>query len=282
MFGERIAFSNHALRVDSNPRNFIKDIFKVGGEMSVNWNLWHGCTKKSEGCMHCYVYRMDARFERDASVVTRTQALNEPIKKNRKGEYKHKSGQVVYTCFTSDFLLEQADEWRKDAWEIIRQRPDLNFFFITKRIERFEQCKPEDWGEGWDNVVVGVTCENQKRADERLPIFKALPIKHRMIICEPLLENIDLEKYLDDTIGQVIVGGESGEEARPCDFDWVQNIQQQCKRKNVTFHFKQTGARFKKDGKLYRIYRKDQFSQARKAGLDFRSKRKVRCKAECV
>ncbi len=239
--------------------------------MAVGWNLWHGCHKISEGCRHCYVYRRDAKCERDASQVFKTQNFNLPIKKDRQGNYKVKSGELVWTCFTSDFLLADADEWRTEAWDIIRQRSDLHFLFITKRIDRFEQCIPDDWGDGWENVTVCCTCENQEMADYRLPIFKRIKAKHKIIINEPLLGPINLEGYLDDTIEQVVVGGESGNDARICDYDWVLDICRQCMEKKVSFHFKQTGAFFKKDGRLYRILRQFQHRQARKAGINYSS-----------
>lgn len=177
--------------------------------MENTWNPWHGCHKKSEGCKNCYVYRIDKRYERDASIITRNKNFNSPIQKNKKGEYKIKPKTLIYTCFSSDFLLEDADTWREEAWNIIRERKDCNFLFITKRIERFKKCAPPDWKKGWDNVIIACTCENQKRADERLPIFLSLPIKHKIIVCEPLLENINLSRYLTNEIKEVIVGGES-------------------------------------------------------------------------
>lgn len=238
--------------------------------MAVNWNLWHGCHKISEGCKYCYVYRGDARRERDSSQVFKTQNFDLPIKKNRKGEYKVPSGEFVWTCFTSDFLLEDADEWRKDAWDMIRQRSDLRFFFITKRIDRFEKCVPADWGEGWENVIVCCTCENQKMADYRLPIFKSAKIKHKLIIAEPLLGPIDFSKYLDKSIEQVMVGGESGTEARVCDYEWVLAIRKQCVEKGVAFQFRQTGALLRKDGRIYKILRPFQHRQAYKAGINYK------------
>jgi len=238
--------------------------------MSAEWNLWHGCTKKSEGCVNCYVYRRDAKYDIDSSVVKKNKAFLLPIEKNRKGEYKVKSGELIYTCFTSDFFLEEADEWRKEAWDIIRERKDCRFLFITKRIERFNVSLPDDWNDGYDNVTICCTCENQKRADERLPIYKSLPIKHKMIICEPLLEKIDLEKYLDSSIEKVVVGGESGEEARPCNYEWVLDIRRQCINKDVPFYFKQTGAKLIKDDKMYRVLRKFQHSQAMRANINYR------------
>lgn len=93
----------------------------------------------------------------------------------RGGEYKLQPGTMVYTCFTSDFLLEDADAWRPEAWAMMRARADLVFLFITKRIDRFAEALPPDWGDGYPNVVVGCTVENQAMAEYRLPIFGMRP-----------------------------------------------------------------------------------------------------------
>ena len=83
---------------------------------------------------------------------------------------------MVYLCFSTDFLIEEADSWRGECWSMIRERQECTFLFLTKRIERFMDCIPDDWGEGYDNVVVCCTIENQKNADKKLSIFKMLPI----------------------------------------------------------------------------------------------------------
>jgi len=238
--------------------------------MSVTWNPWHGCKKISTGCKNCYVYRIDGRHGRDSSIVEKTLSFDLPVKKRRDGEYKIPSGEDIYTCFSSDFFLEDADPWRPEAWAMIKERHDCKFLIITKRIHRFTVGLPEDWCEGYENVTICSTVENQDRADFRLPILREAPIKHKMIICEPLLEKINLIDYLGDWVEEVVVGGESGNEARICDFEWVMDIQKQCLQKDVPFHFKQTGARFVKDGHLYRISRMLQHQQAVKAGIDYK------------
>jgi len=232
------------------------------------WNPWHGCRKISEGCRHCYVYRRDESVGRDASAVAKTLSFTLPLKRMRNGEYKIPPGSDVFTCFTSDFFLEEADGWRVEAWNMIRIRTDLHFSIITKRIVRFAECLPADWGEGYKNVTIGCTVENQQQADIRLSVFLKAPIQNRFIICEPLLERIELEQYLAPSISSVIVGGESGRGARVCDYDWVLDLRRQCIAKKIPFHFKQTGARFRKNGKIYRIPRPDQHTQAARAGID--------------
>jgi protein gp37 len=95
-------------------------------------------------------------------------------------------------------------------------------------------------------------------------------VKHKIII-EPLLEHIDLAPYhIGSWIEQVVAGGESGYEARPCNFDWVMELRNVCVEQGVSFWFKQTGARFIKDGKLYPVTRRLQHAQARKAGINFK------------
>ncbi len=151
---------------------------------------------------------------------------------------------------------------------MIRERSDLNFLFLTKRIERFMDCIPDDWNDGYDNVTVGCTVENQDRADYRLSVFKELPIKHKNIICQPLIDGIDLTDYLDN-IELVVVGGESDVNARPLDYAWVLAIREQCITRNVHFEFRQCGTHFIKDGKRYTLPTRDLCSQARKANIDF-------------
>ena len=171
--------------------------------MEVTWNPWHGCTKYSEGCRNCYVYRQDEMFGRDSTICKKTNDFNLPIKKDRRGNYKVPSGSLIMTCFSSDFLLSDADSWRDECLEMMRTRSDCMFYFFTKRIERLNFSVP-------DNVIVGCTCENQKMADYRLPIFKKLNIKYKTIILAPMLEKMDISKYLGSDIYEVNVSGESG------------------------------------------------------------------------
>lgn len=179
-----------------------------------------------------------------------------------------KTGQLVYLCFQSDFLVEDADPWRTECWDMIRERSDLHFLFLTKRIERLMDCVPSDWGSGYDNVTIGCTVENQAAADKRLALFAGMPVKHKNIICQPLIEQITIELYLDE-IELVVVGGESDRNARSLDYEWVLDLREQCRRSGCHFEFRQCGTHFIKDGKRYTLAVKDLGSQARKAGIDF-------------
>lgn len=232
------------------------------------WNPWRGCKKCSEGCLHCYIHKGDLKRNINTNNIVKTKDFYKPIERLKNGNYKMKSG-TVYLCFSTDFLIEEADNWRYESWKMIKERFDCTFLFLTKRIDRFMKCIPDDWNDGYDNVVVCCTIENQKNADNRLTIFKDLPIKHKCITAQPLLEDINIEKYLDN-IELVVVGGESDINARPLNYDWVLNIRKQCIRRNVNFQFRQCGTYFIKDGKLYKMQTKDLIKQARLAGIDYK------------
>ncbi len=239
------------------------------------WNPWHGCKKCSEGCENCYMYFLDAQRGKSGADIYRTKSgFSYPLSKDRSGRYKVKSGEQIRVCMTSDFFLEEADPWRDDAWRIIRQRPDVIFFLLTKRPERVADCLPYDWGDGWENVFFNVTCENQRRADERIPILLDLPFKHKGVMCAPFIGGITLDTYLKTgQLEQVIADGENYAGARPLHYEWVKRLSDECRRYNVTFAFVGTGRRFVKDGKTYAIEGSElQANQAFLSGLSFKGK----------
>lgn len=239
------------------------------------WNPWHGCRKCSEGCQNCYMYYLDSLRGKDGAEIYRTKAgFRYPISKDKKGNYKVKSGEMLRVCMTSDFFLEEADPWRDEAWEIMAQRPDVKFFLLTKRPERVERCLPSNWGSGWENVFFNVTTENQRRADERIPILLSLPFRHKGIMCAPFIGPVSIFEYLSTgQIEQVLCDGENYGGARPCHYDWVKSLHDECVQFDVTFVFCGTGRRFVKDGRLYRIEQSHiQSEQAFRSGLSYQGK----------
>ncbi len=239
------------------------------------WNPWHGCIKCSEGCQNCYMYFLDRVRDRDGAEIYRTKSgFDYPLKRDRQGNFKIRSGEQIRVCMTSDFFLEEADEWREEAWAIMKRRSDVKFFLLTKRPQRVRECLPKNWGDGWDNIFFNVTCENQRRADERIPILLSLPFKHKGIMCAPLIGSVTIEKYLKyGQIEQIVCGGENYDGARPCDFDWVKTLRRECEEHNVTFCFIETGTMFVKDGKKYYIPKKSvQSEMAYKSGMSYMGK----------
>ena len=234
------------------------------------WNPWHGCNKVSEGCANCYMYFLDKKRGSEGSIIYKTKNFDYPLQKTRTGGYKIKSGELIRVCMTSDFFLKEADPWRKEAWEMMRMRPDVKFFLLTKRPERVKECLPANWGEGWENIIFNVSCENQEQADIRIPILLKLPFRHKGIMTAPLIGSIEIKDYLaTGQIEQVISGGENYDGSRPCNFDWIKSLSNQCKIHNVKFTFIETGTNFIKDGKTYHIPdKKTQAQMAWKANVN--------------
>lgn len=233
--------------------------------MDISWNLWHGCHKKSSGCLNCYVYRRDESIGKDSNIVYKTQAFDLPIRKKRDGQYKYPEGTGFSTCFSSDFFIEEADKWRKEALMMIKERNDCSFFCITKRPERILECMdPLDY----PNFSIACTMEDRSQLKERFDIYAKIPMHYHGIMIEPMLSDVDLENYDLSLIDQISVGGESGKNARVCDFKWVQKVHDICKEKGIPFYYHQTGARLLVNNKLYNIPRNKQHSQAKKAFKD--------------
>ncbi|MEI8018217.1 MAG: DUF5131 family protein [Schlesneria sp.] len=210
------------------------------------WNPWQGCTKISPACDHCYMFRDMARYGRDGSVVVRSadNTFNLPLRKSREGQFKIASGKKVFTCSWSDWFHKVADPWRPEAWSITRQRRDLIFQIVSKRTHRIDSCLPDDWGDGYHNVWLIATAENQTWFNKRLWELSRVPAVVRGLSIEPLLGPIDMMPMIERSECQpdwVIVGGESGPASRPMQIEWVQSLRDQCVSLSIPFFFKQWG-----------------------------------------
>lgn len=232
------------------------------------WNPWRGCRRVSEGCKYCFLFMKVTKNGR--LIQARLKNLLNLMRRSKKTKngYKMKGGQKVYVCFSSDFLIEEADPWREECWQMIKERKDLEFIFLTKRLERLMDVVPEDWGDGYDNVTIGVSVENQTRANQRLSLLQQLPIKHKNIICQPLIEEVTINDYLDD-VELVVAGGEYHRNARPLNYDWILKVREEAITRNIPFEFRQCGTHFIKDGNDYKLTYRQLFSQAKKADINW-------------
>lgn len=224
------------------------------------WNPWTGCKHVSEGCDNCYMFRDMSRWGRKGGNITRTTpaTFNKPL--------SYKEPAMVFTCSWSDFFIEQADVWRADAWDIIRRTPHLIYQILTKRPERIKECLPPDWGTGYPNVWLGVTCENQATYNTRWPILSQIPAFIRFISFEPLLEIIEPNAEYPMP-GWVIIGGESGNGRKPiteytkgdktkpafgyrvCEWNWIMHLIYKYQYQTPVF-VKQLGTHFAKQNLL--------------------------------
>jgi len=170
----------------------------MGATTKIEWsdataNFWRGCNKVSPGCSECYMFRDQRRYGRDPSVVVRCSpaTFNAPLSakwRRRAAEIAETEGRRmrVFTCSWSDFFHEDADEWRDEAWDVIRRCPEYDWQILTKRPELAPDRLPADWGDGWSHAWLGVSIENRRfvhRADQ----LRELPAAVRFISAEPLL-----------------------------------------------------------------------------------------------
>jgi len=210
------------------------------------FNPWWGCTKVAPGCDHCYAAAMDKRtggthFESTPPRVMSDQNWNRPLRWNReatKSGVRHK----VFCGSMCDWTDNKAPEGQLDRlWSLIRVTPMLDWQLLTKRAPNIMKSLPDDWGNGYANVWLGVTVEDRAHGRPRLEWLSSIPARVRFLSVEPLLEDLG---DLDLTgIDWVIIGGESGPLARPMQEAWAENIIRQCRMQGVRVYFKQHGGR---------------------------------------
>lgn len=201
------------------------------------WNPVTGCTKKSEGCVHCYAEVMARRlkgmgklkYQNGFKLTLHPDDLNEPKKWSRPHN--------VFVCSMGDLFHEEVPfDFVDKVMDTIRETPQHRFQILTKRASRMEQYFSTHVTP--DNVWLGVTVEVQ-RTKTRIDHLRHLKAPVRFLSCEPLLE--DLGTIYLDGIDWVIVGGESGPQARLMKEDWVLNIKRQAEDAHIAFFFKQWG-----------------------------------------
>ncbi len=192
------------------------------------WNPWHGCHKISPGCKNCYMFSDKARYGQNPDIVVRSKTqFDVPL--------KWKEPRRIFTCSWSDWLIEEADPWRDEAYEIIRRTPHHTYQILTKRINRAEGRIPIP---PLPNVWLGVSVESRATKD-RIDRLRDTPAALRFLSIEPLLEDVGVLNL--DGIDWVICGGESGPGARPMRSEWARDVRDQCIDAGVAFFFKQWG-----------------------------------------
>jgi protein gp37 len=206
------------------------------------WNPLTGCTKVSPGCTHCYAERMAMRLQamgqpnyaRGFELAMHEHALELPL--------RWKKPQVVFVNSMSDLFHEQVPEaFIQRVFDVMRRAHWHDFQVLTKRAVRLEQMSPKiDWPA---NVWMGVSVETRKYAF-RIDHLRRTEAFTKFLSLEPLLGPLpDLNLA---GVDWVIVGGESGPQARPMRESWVVDIRNQCRDAAVPFFFKQWGGVNKK------------------------------------
>lgn len=200
------------------------------------WNPWHGCRKVSPGCANCYMFTEKRKYGQDPEDIVKSKTkFRDPL--------KWKEPSLVFTCSWSDWFIEEADDWRQEAYEVIIQTSHT-YQILTKRIDRLVR----DWSliptelHNDPRLWWGVSVENRKHGLPRIDALRAaLPqTENTFLSIEPLLENLGPINL--DGIGWVIVGGESGFKRRELDIAALESVVNQCAQRGVPCFVKQDSA----------------------------------------
>lgn len=267
----------------------------MGENSGIQWtthtfNPWVGCQRVSPGCEHCYAEAYDKRVGGaklpdgtkalrwgPSAPRVRTSAANwrKPLAWDRAAAAAGRRDRVF--CSSLADVFEGRPElapWRAELFQLIARTPNLDWLLLTKRPENIARLwpRPIAFPDGstcyrpgadfWPNVWLGTTVEDQRRANERIPELLKVPAAVRFLSCEPLLERVDLSRWLHrqpaaatwdgmgwppganpSPIDWVIIGGESGPGARPFALEWARDLVRQCRAAGVAPFVKQLGQR---------------------------------------
>jgi len=227
----------------------------MGADTKIEWahhtyNPWIGCTRISPACDHCYAADWAKRYGQEhlwqgQRRQTAAQTRNQPAKWNREAEAASQRRRVFCSSLADIWDNQVPAVWRAETFDKIRSTPWLDWMLLTKRPQNIGKMlypavgyDVDMAGWPWPNVWLGTTIEDRERL-ANLEHLRRVPAVVRFLSIEPLLEELG---ELDLTgIHLVIVGGESGQDARPMHPAWVRSIRDQCAAQGVAFFFKQWG-----------------------------------------
>jgi protein gp37 len=228
---------------------------KMSQNSKIEWtdhtfNPWIGCQKVSPGCDHCYAESQNKFRKWNGGTWgphaprkrTAQSTWKNPLKWAREASDRGKSARVFCASLADVFDNKASEEAREDLFELIRQTPTLDWLVLTKRPEKIAKLLPVDWGDGYSNVWLGTTAEDQEWYDHRWSILRKIPAKIRFISYEPALGPLRLKPW-NVQPDWVICGGESGAGPRYMQPDWARSLRDQCANFGVAFFMKQMTAK---------------------------------------
>ena len=232
----------------------------MGKDSAIEWtqhtfNPWWGCVKVAEGCKNCYAERTSHRFDFDVWGSDKPRRFlkpsyyKQPLQWNRKAE---KNGVIERVfcgsmCdifeYRDDIAGDMMDEYRGKLWDIVGKTPNLEWQLLTKRIQNARGMLPPEWLEkgGWPkNARLGISVSTHADYEKNFPVLAEIGVPN-FVSMEPLLTAIHIIPYHDRLPDWVIVGGESGPNARPMNPYHVHAIKDHCLKLYIPFFFKQWG-----------------------------------------
>ena len=231
----------------------------MADQTGISWtdhtfNPWWGCTAIAPGCDNCYAAALDKRTGGDywnpKVKPRRTSPANwrKVLKWNEHAEIENRRHRV-FCGSMMDWCDNNAPEKAlNDLWDLIRNTPMLDWQLLTKRATRIADCLPYDWGDGYQNVWLGVTCEDCKHGYPRIAALREIPAKIRFVSAEPLLDWLyQADRHLE-SVDWLIIGGESGPNFREIPREWFTDLIYLGKQAGCSIWFKQWGGNSRNKG----------------------------------
>lgn len=224
-------------------------------------NAWIGCQKViEEECGDCYALRYAIRhgmqvwgslYNSDRHL---TKTHDTPRKWNREAEAQGKRYKVFCASLSDVFEPHpQVAEARTRLWTLIEETPYLDWQLLTKRPKFIRQLVPQSWVQNWPpHVWIGTSAGTQDAAEKRIPYLIELPAPVLFLSCEPLVEAITLDTWLQlKKINWIICGGYSGAQQRPMSLSWARSLLAECQQYDVAFFMKQLGSVYAREHGLH-------------------------------
>jgi protein gp37 len=237
------------------------EVFELGKETAISWcdhtlNSWWGCVEVSPGCDHCYAKTLAERWGRQVWGVlapryftkkgfNQALAWDAAAKKDgvRRRVFVQSMSDICEILPEAHESKAEMDARRKDLFErIIPTCSNLDFQLLTKRVGNYSKVVPASWmsGEWPSNAWAGISVVNQNEVDRDIPKLERLPAPVRFLSVEPLISDVLLDDHLLH-LHWVIIGGESGSQARSMVLGWAKDIVRECAKWNVAVFMKQLG-----------------------------------------
>ena len=223
----------------------------MGDTTTISWthatyNAWYGCQKVGPGCDNCYAEVWDARFNGAEHwgpgaprKRTAQRTRNRPLRWQREAAAAGERRRVFCSSLSDIFDNAVDPEWRREIGDMIRRTPDLDWMLLTKRIGNVPRMVERDFGAMPGNVWLGISVVTQEEADRDIPKLLDVPAGIRWLSMEPLLERVVVAPEMMAALDMIVVGGESGANARSMDLDWAHDLLEQARAGDTAFHFKQ-------------------------------------------
>ena len=214
------------------------------GWTEASWNPTVGCIKVSPGCDHCYAEPLAVKLQQRGIAKYEQGFTPRPWEPHLELPLRWRKPKLIFVDSMSDLFHRAIPrEYVAKVWQVMIKADWHTYQLLTKRPHRMVEIITDLQLPLLDHIWLGVSAENCKMANSRIPALLQLPARTRWVSAEPLLEPLDLTRWLSpEQINWVVSGAESGPDRREAEVDWFRSLRDQCRQVGVPYYHKQGGA----------------------------------------